>query len=177
MVSERTACDRLVGRLVSCGELEGVCSRLEMGMFLLRRVYEEHLSEEATRQLPVDGIKDGLVAHGQAGQFYRHLYFHIGCRFLGWPGMLVSWLMHQVDVRQAAAGRLESVVEVKDNVAAFACAEVLLDRSRRRISRREATERLREILAHSAASHVSGSNNLQALNNVPDARRKAEDSA
>ena len=41
------------------------------------------------------------------GQFYRHLYFHIGCRFLGWPGMLASWFMHQVDVRQAAAGRLE----------------------------------------------------------------------
>jgi hypothetical protein len=55
--------------------------------------------------------------------------------------------MHQVDVRQAATGRMESVVEVRDNVAAFACAEVLLDRSRRRISRREAAERLRETLA------------------------------
>jgi len=31
MVSERTACDRLVGRLVSYGEPEGVCSRLGMG--------------------------------------------------------------------------------------------------------------------------------------------------
>jgi hypothetical protein len=40
-----------------------------MGMFLLRRVYEEYLSGEATRDLPVDGIKKGLVAHGQAGQF------------------------------------------------------------------------------------------------------------
>jgi hypothetical protein len=116
-------------------------------MFLLRRVYEGYLSGEATRALPVDGIKEILVAHGQAGQFYRHLYFHIGCRFLGWPGMLASWLMHQVDVRQAATGRMESAVEIKDNVAAFACAEVLLDRSRRRISRREAAERLREILA------------------------------
>ena len=87
------------------------------------------------------------MAHGQAGQFYRHLYFHIGCRFLGWPGMLASWLMHQVDVRQAATGRMESAVEIKDNVAALACAEVLLDRSRRRISRRETAERLREILA------------------------------
>jgi len=86
MVSERTACDRLVGRLVSYGEPEGVCSRLGMGMFLLRRVYEGYLSGEATRDLPVDGIKEGLVAHGQAGQFYRHLYFHIGCRLLGWPG-------------------------------------------------------------------------------------------
>src|SRR6185436_7358545 len=102
MVSERTACDRLVGRLVSYGEPEGVCSRLGMGMFLLRRVYEGYLSGEATRELPVDGIKEGLVAHGQAGQFYRHLYFHIGCRFLGWPGMLASWFMHEVDVRQAA---------------------------------------------------------------------------
>ena len=104
MVSERTACDRLVGRLVSYGEPEGVRSRLGMGMFLLRRVYEGYLSGEATRELPVDGIKEGLVAHGQAGQFYRHLYFHIGCRFLGWPGMLASWFMHQVDVRQAATG-------------------------------------------------------------------------
>ena len=117
-----------------------------MGMFLLRRAYEGHLWE-ATRELPVDGIKEGLVAHGQAGQFYRHLYFHIGCRFLGWPGMLASWFMHQVDVRQAATGRMEAAVEIRDNMAAFACVEVLLDRSRRRISRREAAERLRDILA------------------------------
>src|SRR6185312_13806150 len=142
MVSERTACDRLVGRLVSYGEPEGVCSRLGMGMFLLRRVYEGYLSGEATQELPVDGIKEGLVAHGQAGQFYRHLYFHIG-----WPGRLASWLMHQVDVKQAATGRMESAVEIKDNMAAFACAKVLLDRSRRMLSRREAAERLREILA------------------------------
>ena len=132
---------------MSYGEPEGVRSRLAMGMFLLRRVYEGYLSGEATRDLPVDGIKEGLVAHGQAGQFYRHLYFHIGCRFLGWPGMLASWLMHQVDVRQAATGRMESAVEIKDNMAAFACAKVLLDRSRRMLSRREAAERLREILA------------------------------
>ena len=118
-----------------------------MGMFLLRRAYEGHLAGKAARELPVDGIKERLVAHGQAGQFYRHLHFHIGCRFLGWAGMLASWFMHQVDVRQAAAGRMESAVEVRGNVAAFACVEVLLDRSRRRISRREAAERLRDILA------------------------------
>jgi hypothetical protein len=118
-----------------------------MGMFLLRRAYEGYLSGATTRELSVDGIKEGLVAHGQAGQFYRHLYFHIGCRFLGWLGMLASWLMHQVDVRQAAIGRMESAVEIRDNVAAFACAEVLLDRSRRKITRREAAERLRAILA------------------------------
>jgi len=147
MVSKRTACDRLVGRLVSYGEPEGVCSRLGMGTFLLKRSYEGYLSGQEARKLPVDGIKKGLVAHGQAGQFFRHLYFHIGCRFLGWPGMLASWFMHRVDVRQAATGRMESVVEVRDNVAAFACVEVLLDRSRRRISRREAGRRLREILA------------------------------
>jgi hypothetical protein len=117
-------------------------------MLLLRRVYEGYLSgEAAARELPVDGIKKGLVAHGQAGQFYRHLYFHIGCRFLGWAGTLASWLMHQWDVRQAATGRMESAVEVRDNVAAFVCAQVLLDRSRRKISRREAAERLRDILA------------------------------
>jgi hypothetical protein len=40
MVSERTACDRLVERLVNYGEPEGVCGRLGMGMFLLRRVFE-----------------------------------------------------------------------------------------------------------------------------------------
>jgi hypothetical protein len=132
---------------VSYGEPEGVCGRLGMGMFLLRRAYEGHLSGKVTRELPVDGIKEELVAHGQAGQFYRHLYFHIGCRFLGCPGMLASWLMHQVDLRQAATGRMESAVEVKDNVAAFACAEVLFDRSRRELSRRETAERLRNILA------------------------------
>jgi hypothetical protein len=147
MASESTACDRLVGRLVSYGEPEEVCSRLGVGMFLLRRAYEGYLLGEATRQLPVDGIKEELVAHGQAGEFYRHLYFHIGCRFLGWPGLLASWLMHQVDIRQAATGRMESAVEIKDNMAAFACAETLLERSRRRISRWEAAERLREILS------------------------------
>jgi hypothetical protein len=118
-----------------------------MGMLLLRRVYEGFLLGEAARELPVDGIKKGLVAHGQAGQFYRHLDFHIGCRFLGWPGMLASWFMHHWDVRQAETGRAESAVEIRDNAAAFACAEVLLDRSRRKISRREAAERLQEILA------------------------------
>ena len=132
---------------MSYGEPEGVWSRLGMGMFLLRRMYEGYMSGEAARELPVDGIKKELVAHGQAGQVYRHLYFHIGCRFLGWPGMLASWFMHQWDVMQAATGRRESTVEIRDNVAAFACAEVLLDRSRRTISRREAAERLREILA------------------------------
>jgi hypothetical protein len=147
MVSERTACDRLVGRLVSYGEPEGFFGRLGMGILLLRRVYEGYLSGKVTRDLPVDGIKERFVAHGQAGQFYRHLHFHIACRFLGWPGMLASWFMHQMDMRQAAMGRLESVVEVRDNVAAFACAEILLDRSRRKLSRRETAERLREILA------------------------------
>ena len=98
---------------------------------------------KATRQLPVDGIKKELVAHGQGGQFYRHLNFHLGCRFLGWPGMLASWLMHQVDLRQAAMGRRELTVEVRDNLAAVACAAVLLDRSRRRISRVEPAQRLR----------------------------------
>ena len=93
---------------MSYGEPEGVCGRLGMGMFLLGRVYEGYLSGKAARELPVDGIKEELVAHGQAGQFYRHLYFHIGCRFLGWLGMLASWFMHQVDMRQAAAGRMES---------------------------------------------------------------------
>ena len=55
--------------------------------------------------------------------------------------------MHQVDVMQAARGRKEAAVEVRDNVAAFACVGVLSDRSRRTISRGEAAKRLREILA------------------------------
>jgi len=86
MVSERTACDRLVGRLVSYGEPEGVYSRLGMGMFLLRRVYEGYLSGEAARELPVDGIKEGLVAHGQAGSFTGICIFILGAGFLGGPG-------------------------------------------------------------------------------------------
>lgn len=146
-MSEQTACERLVRRLVSYGEPEGVFNRLGVGLLLLRRVYRGYFSGQVARKLPVDGIKEGLVANGQEGQFYRHLYFHIGCRLLGWPGMLASWFMHQVDVRQAAMGRMESAVEIRGNVAAFACVEVLLNRSRRRISRREAAERLREILA------------------------------
>jgi hypothetical protein len=146
-VSEPTACERLVGRLVTYGEPDGVCGRLRSGMALLRRAYEESLSGEATRELPVDGIKKQLLAYGQEGQFYRHLYFHIGCRFLGWPGMLASWFMHQFDVRQAAAGRRESEAEVSGNLAALACADVLLERTKRRISRRDTEERLREILA------------------------------
>jgi hypothetical protein len=96
-VSERTACDRLVRRLVSYGEPEGVCGRLAMGMFLLRRVYEEYLSGEATRGLPVDGIKKGLVAHGRAGQFYRICIFILGAGFLDGPGrsrvgLCIRWM-------------------------------------------------------------------------------------
>jgi hypothetical protein len=145
-VDERTACDRLVARLVRQGEPTGFCGRLRLGLSLLRQAYEGTLSGKAARRRPVDGIKKSLVAHGQAGQFYRHLQFHIGCRFLGWPGRLASWFMHRVDRRQAAKGRMESAVEVKGNEAAFACADVLMDRSRRRISRAEAAARLRDIL-------------------------------
>lgn len=146
-MSEQTACDQLVRRLVSFGEPKGAFNRVRVGLHLLNQVYERHLSGEATRNLPVDGIKDSLVAHGQAGQLYRHLYFHIGCRFLGWPGRLASWFMHQVDMKQALAGRTESAVEVEDNLAAFACADILVNRSRRRLSRREAAKQLREILS------------------------------
>ena len=81
------------------------------------------------------------------GSFTGIYIFKLGAGFLGWLGMLASYFMHQVDMRQAATGRMESMVEIRDNVAALACAEVLLDRSRRRITRREAAERLREILA------------------------------
>src|SRR5262245_66315835 len=95
MASERTACDRLVGRLVSYGEPEGVWSRLGIGMLLLRRVYEGYLSgEAAARELPVDGIKKGLVAHGQAGQFSRHLGFRNGCRCPGCGGEVPRELLH-----------------------------------------------------------------------------------
>ena len=59
MVSERTACDRLVRRLVSYGEPKGVCGRLKIGLFLLRGVYEEYLSGKATRELPVPVPIDG----------------------------------------------------------------------------------------------------------------------
>jgi hypothetical protein len=60
---------------------------------------------------------------------------------------MASWFMNEVDVKQAATGRMESAVEVRDNVAAGACADVLIERSRRKITRREAAGRLREILA------------------------------
>jgi len=144
---EPTACERLVGRLVKYAEPGGIWSRLKTGVSLLRHAYEGSLSGKAQRELPVDGIKRQLVAHGQEGQFYRHLYFHIGCRFLGLPGILASRLMHHQDVRQAVSGRRESAAEVRGNLAAFACAMVLLDRSRRRISQLDAEEQLREILA------------------------------
>jgi len=84
------------------------------------------------------------------GSFTGICIFILGAGFLDGPGRSRSWLMHQVDVRQAATGRMESAVEIKDNVAAFACAKVLVDRSRRSISRREGAERLQEILAERA---------------------------
>jgi hypothetical protein len=34
--------------------------------------------------------------------------------------MLASWFMHRVDVMQAATGRMQSAVEIRNNVAAFA---------------------------------------------------------
>ena len=143
----RSACDQLVGELLYYGEAHRFFTRWALGLSLLRRAFEGALLGKASRKLPVDGIKDSLVGHGQAGQFYRHLYFHVGCRFLGWPGLLASRFMHQVDLLQAAAGRMESVVEARGNLAAFDCAEVLLARIRRQISRREAAAELREILA------------------------------
>ena len=83
----------------------------------------------------------------RGGSFIGICIFILGAGFLDGSGMPASWFMHQWDVRQAATGRTESAVEIRDNVAAFACVEVLLDRSRRKISRRETAERLREILA------------------------------
>ena len=67
----------------------------------------------------------------------------------------VSWVAWEARELAYASGGCEtggdgtegSAVEIKDNMAAFACAKVLLDRSRRMLSRREAAERLREILA------------------------------
>ena len=145
--SERTACDRLVARLVSYGEPRGFCGRWRVGLMLLQKTYGGYRRGEETRDLPVDGIRRELVEHGQQGQFYGHLSFHIGAHLLGWPGRLGSWFMNQVDEKQAATGRMESTVEVRDNVAAWACAEVLIDRSRRRMTRREAAKCLRGILA------------------------------
>jgi hypothetical protein len=75
MEKGQTACDGLVRRLVSWGELEGMLGRWRMGFYLLGKAYGGYKAGEATRDLPVDGIKAELVAHGQAGQFYRHLYF------------------------------------------------------------------------------------------------------
>jgi len=68
MASERTACDRLVGRLVSYGEPEGFGAGWGWGCF-----YEGYLLGEAARELPVEVFKKWLVAHGLAGQFDRHL--------------------------------------------------------------------------------------------------------
>ena len=44
------------------------------------------LSGEATRELPVDGIKEELVAHGQGGSFTGICIFILGAGFLGGPG-------------------------------------------------------------------------------------------
>jgi hypothetical protein len=93
MVSKGTTCDRLVPRLVSYGEPEGVCSRLGMGMFLVRRA---SLSGEETRELPVDGIKGELVAHGQGG-FTGICTFILGAGFLGGlecsqVGLCIRWM-------------------------------------------------------------------------------------
>ena len=82
-MSKRTTCDRLVQRLISYGEPEGVCNRLGMGMFLVRRAY---LLGEETRELPVDGIKEGLVTHGQAGSSTGICTFILVAAFLGGPG-------------------------------------------------------------------------------------------
>ena len=71
------------------------------------------LSGEATQEMPVDGIKEGLVAYGQSGEFIDNFgYSSSGCRFLGGPGMFASWFLHQVDVMQAATGRVQPSVEI-----------------------------------------------------------------
>ena len=146
-VCEPNACQRLVTRLINYAEPKGTWCRLRTGVSLLWLAHKDSWPGSGARDLPVDGIKRDLVAHGQAGQFYRHLYFHIGCRFLGWPGMLASGFMHRRDIEEAAAGRRESIAEVRGNLAASECAEVLLDLSQKRISRRDAEDRLRQILA------------------------------
>jgi len=93
------------------------------------------------------GSRRGWWRMDRRGSFIGICIFILGAGFLGGLGCSRVGLCMRVDVRQAAAGRMESGVEIRDNVAAFPCGEVLLDRSRRRISRQEAAERLREILA------------------------------
>ena len=95
MVSKRTACDRLVGRLVSYGEPEGVRSRLGMGMFLLRRVYEGYLSGEGSSRSM--GSRRGWWRMDRRGSFIGICIFILGAGFLGGPGcsrvgLCIRWM-------------------------------------------------------------------------------------
>lgn len=98
------------------------------------------------KALPVGGFKKALVEHGQGGDIYRHLRFHIGCKLLPLAGFMISYAAELLDKRQLKQGREESKVELLDNQAARDCGVVLIDRIKRNYEDHITHEKLRMIL-------------------------------
>ncbi len=142
-----TSLDRFLDTLIALVKPNSFRARYVLGTGILMRTFIKTRRRINSRTLPTSGFKESLISHGQKGQMYRHLYFHLACYLLGPLGMMLSWGIGLIDVKQAASGRKESETEIRDNLAGRECGVVLTQFFKGRLDEEDVRARLRSILA------------------------------
>ena len=142
-----TSLDRFINTIIKLAEPGSIVKRYRLGIGLLSRIFQSTRKGIRSRHLPTVGFKDNLVKHGQKGEMYRHLYFHLACYLLGPMGWAVSWFIGLIDIQQAAKGRKESETEVRDNVAGRECGRILTFYMMGKVDEITARKQLKRVLA------------------------------
>jgi hypothetical protein len=141
-----TALDRFIAGLFIISKPGNLFTRYRLGLGLIARQMHRMRKTIPCRNLPTSGFHHDLWQHGQKGQMYRHLYFHLGCVLLGPAGHLLSRAMDWLDRRQQKSGRLESATEVRDNIAGRECGRILKTYLRGKSDQATARRQLRRLL-------------------------------
>ena len=142
-----TSLDRFINILLRLARPGSLIARYRLGLGLLYRKYQHIKKRIQSDHLPTSGFNNELVKDGQAGEMYRHLYFHIACYLLGPPGWLFSWAIGLTDIKQASSGRKESKTEVRDNIAGRECGRVLNAFMKGKVDEKSTRRQLRQILS------------------------------
>ncbi|MDP0489454.1 MAG: hypothetical protein Q7Q71_00210 [Verrucomicrobiota bacterium JB023] len=141
------ALDRFISGLVKIAKPGSLLSRYQLGFGLVYRQFKKLKARIKTVNLPVSGFREDLHAHGQGGEMFRHLYWHMGCSLMGWLGGAISWATHRMDVKQMESGRAESTSEVLDNLAGRACGRALRSYLKGKLNETQLRDELRRILS------------------------------
>lgn len=141
-----TSLDRFIEALMRLAQTRTFIGRYRLGAGLLYRKFTQIQRRIQSDHLPTHGFREDLVKHGQAGEMYRHLYFHMACYLMGPPGWLFSWFIGLTDIKQAASGRQESETEVRDNLAGRECGRLITAYMKRQIDEQTTRKKLRELL-------------------------------